>query len=273
MSDSAQQNYDDIAADNRQRWNTLVDTNVQYARPWLDLDPAKARELLDPHRITDDVAGKKVLLLAGGGGQQSAAFAMLGAQVTVLELSDKQLERDQMALAHYGYTAELHQGDMRDLSRFEAASFDMVWHPYSINFVPDVSVVFAQVARVLRPRGMYRTAWGNPFTKNTDERDWNGQGYTLKYLYQDGEMQAEDMTWDVEGEDGSITLVEGPHEFNHTLSTFINQLAAHHFAILALWEDTSMADKNAAPGTWAHFTAVAPPWFDVWTRYLPDVLG
>ena len=44
--------------------------------------------------LIDKIAGKGVLCLAGGGGQQSAAFALLGAKVTVLDFSETQLERD-----------------------------------------------------------------------------------------------------------------------------------------------------------------------------------
>src|SRR3712207_7981831 len=48
--------------------------------------------------------------------------------------------------AHYHVAIEAVQGDMRDLSRF-AAAFDLVWQPYSLNFVPDARAVFGQVAR------------------------------------------------------------------------------------------------------------------------------
>ena len=44
---------------------------------------------------------------------------------------------------------------MRDLSRFGAQAFDVVWHAHSITFVPDVHTVFAEVQRVLRTGGLY----------------------------------------------------------------------------------------------------------------------
>ena len=40
-----------------------------------------------------------VLCLAAGGGQQSVAFALLGANVTVFDLSETQLEHDRLAAA------------------------------------------------------------------------------------------------------------------------------------------------------------------------------
>ncbi len=54
------------------------------------------------HGILKDVAGKKVLCLASGGGPDSVAFGLLGATVTVLDLSDVQLERDRQAAEHHG---------------------------------------------------------------------------------------------------------------------------------------------------------------------------
>src|SRR5690606_23960346 len=133
-----------------------------------------------------DVTGKAVLLLASGGGQQSVAFALLGADVTVFDIAEGQLERDQQAAAHYGLTITTQQGDMRDLAAFAADSFDLVYHPYSLNFVPDARVVFGQVARVLRPGGMYYVMCANPFAAGLTEHTWNGDGYTLKEPYVQG---------------------------------------------------------------------------------------
>ena len=109
---------DELSSFNRERWNGLVRAGVLYSRPKLDLDEASAREVVDEAGLLGDVRGKKVLVLAGGGGQQSAALGLLGAQVTVLDLSDEQLEQDRRAAEHYGLSPVLLQGDMRDLTRF-----------------------------------------------------------------------------------------------------------------------------------------------------------
>jgi 2-polyprenyl-3-methyl-5-hydroxy-6-metoxy-1,4-benzoquinol methylase len=52
--------------------------------------------------LLGDISGKRVLCLAAGGGQQSAAFGLLGADVTVFDLSDEMLARDQAAASRYG---------------------------------------------------------------------------------------------------------------------------------------------------------------------------
>lgn len=110
---------DAIGSYNKGRWEELAKARVEFSRPWLELDAQSARQLLDTYDIMGDVTDKMVLALGAGGGQQSAAFALLGAVVTVMEISETQLERDRQALAHYGLQARLEQGDMRDLSRFD----------------------------------------------------------------------------------------------------------------------------------------------------------
>ncbi len=171
---------DDLSSHNRERWNELARAGTQFSRPWLDLDPAQARARVDPHGFLGDVTGKEILCLAGAGGQQSVAFALLGARVTVLDLSDEMLARDRQAAAHYGFDIHYQQGDMRDLACFADHSFDIVWHAYSINFVPDVNPVFNEVTRVLKPGGFYQVQFHNPFAFEMDELSWNGQGYSVR---------------------------------------------------------------------------------------------
>src|SRR5437762_3782720 len=141
---------DELARYLTARWRALAEANALFTRPYLDLDADSARAKLDPHGLLGDVASKRVLCLAAGGGQQSAAFALLGARVTVVDISEEQLARDREAAAHYQIEIETLQGDMRDLSRLDTHVFDIVWHPYSLNFVPDARVVFREVARVIR---------------------------------------------------------------------------------------------------------------------------
>jgi SAM-dependent methyltransferase len=262
---------DDIARYNKERWEELARANVAYSRPALTLDPRSAREMLDPYAVMGDVEGKDVLCLASGGGQQSVAFGLLGARVTVYDLSETQLMRDREAAAHHGLSIRIVQGDMRDLGRFDERAFDFVWHAHSLNFVSDARQVYRQVARVIRPGGLYRMSCSNPFVMGIDERDWNGEAYPLNRPYVDGgELEFEDPYWEVWDDDGSSVRVKGPKEFRHTLSTLVNGLIECGFVLLGLWEEES-GDPQAEPGTWEHFTAIAPPYLAFWARYRPDV--
>lgn len=263
---------DDVARFNQRRWQALADADALFTRPALDLDAASARARLDPDGWLGEVAGLRVLCLGGGGGQQSAAFALLGSQVTVVDLSGAQLERDRTVAAHYGIPIETVEADMRDLSMLPASAFDLVVQPYSINFVPDARVVFGQVARSLTPGGRYWLQFANPFTLGVQPGDWNGTGYPISQQYVDGAgLISEDAVWVYrQREDGSAPAIPPPREYRHTLSTVVNGLADLGFTIRRLSDQSSIyPDLAATPGTWDHFVAVAPPWLVVLCDYRP----
>jgi ubiquinone/menaquinone biosynthesis C-methylase UbiE len=258
---------DEIARHNKERWEALATAGVAFSRPMLDLNPESARKLVDPYQVMGEVAGKNVLCLASGGGQQSAAFGLLGAQVTVLDITETQLERDRVALAHYGLSAALVQGDMRNLSQFSEGTFDLVWHAFSINFVPDSGVVFDQVRRVLRPGGLYRLEWHNPFLVDMDAASWTGAGYHLNRPYGGGEIISQNKDWEFEDGDKNVRRVEGPREFNHTLSAIVNGLIQRGLNLLGLWETTfTDPDPNVEPGSWEHMHLTFPPMLVLWAR-------
>ena len=261
---------DEIAKYNAERWNALVRAGAVFTRPHLDLDARTARERIDPAGLLGEVSGRRVLCLAGGGGQQSAAFALLGAEVVVLDLSDEQLRRDAEAAAHYGVRVETEQGDMRDLSRFAPHSFDMVCHPHSINFVPDARAVFREVARVVRPGGLYYFNCVNPFFFGLQEGDWDGAGYPLRLPYVDGaEIGHTDPEWIFRGGDPAAE-VGACREYRHTLGTLVNGLIESGFVLLRLTEENlGTPDFGAEPGSTDHYTSIAPPWLDFWARYQP----
>ena len=149
--------FDDVAQYNQERWEDLAAHGLEYTRPILDLDAESALAMVDPQGVAGDLSGKDVLCLAGAGGQQSAAFGILGAKVTVLDITETQLERDRDAAAHYGIDVRTVQGDMRDLSAFEDGSFDLVHQAHSINFIPDPGAGLPGSRPCAAPRRSVRT--------------------------------------------------------------------------------------------------------------------
>lgn len=256
---------DEVSKYNLERWNAMVEANAIFTRPILNLDLQTARDHIDEEGVFGDVAGKNVLCLASGGGQQSVCFALLGANVTVFDMSKKQLDRDREAAELYNLKTEIVQGDMRDLSGFEEASFDIVYHAYSINFVPDAKAVFREVARVLRSKGIYHFNCANPFFIALKQADWNGEGYVLKSPYIEGaEIEYEDESW-VFRDETPEKAIKPCREFRHNLSTLVNGLIENDFTILKILEQNlGTPDLNAEPRTSDHFTAFAPPWLKLW---------
>jgi len=132
----------DPVAHNRAAWDREVDTDNEWTRP-------VGRELIARARAGDwsvvligyeptprdwfppDLRGVAVLCLASGGGQQGPVLAAAGAEVTVFDNSPKQLARDEEVAAREGLAVATVLGDMRDLSAFADASFDVIVNPVS----------------------------------------------------------------------------------------------------------------------------------------------
>ena len=244
-----------------ERWKHLGDSEAIFCQPWLHIDAETAREKLDPEGTMGDLRGKDVLCLAGGGGQQSVAFGLLGARVTVLDLDRDQLERDVRAARHHGFTVRIERGDMRDLSRFGEGAFDIVWHPYSANFVPQFEAIVGEVARVLRPEGIYTFILANPFASGIGTKDWNGEGYVIRLPYIDGAAyEFDDEDWVSGNAD-----VPRPREFRHTMGRVVRDLTNAGFVLFRL-DELASGEPESPPGTWQHLTSVMPPWFTLWAK-------
>ena len=262
---------DDLPQHTRKRWNELAAAGVQYSRPWLDLDESTARQRVDPLGFLAGVRGKRVLCLAGGGGQQSAAFGLLGAEVTVFDLSDEMLKRDHAAAQHYGHEVRTIQGDACDLSPLTDGHFNIVWQAHSPSFIQDLKPLFDGVARVLRRGGVYHLSAWNPLAYGADER-WTGKGYMLREGYSEGaEALCGDGYWDITDANGQPKRVAGPREFRHTLTAIMTGLIDRGFVLLDVHEEP-FGRTDAEPGSWEHFCSVAPPWLCIWAAFRPDLL-
>jgi SAM-dependent methyltransferase len=244
---------DDIARIKLDEVRSAIQRGRPYTKPWLDLDldviqayrngtgdlgsmehvvPMLGNDPVD-QIMTDGVEGENVLCLAGGGGQQSAVFSLLGASVTVLDLTPEQLEADQVAARHYGYEVTTIQGDMRDLSELPPSHFARVYQPISTLFVPDLREVYSGVARVLKPGGLYFADYAVPLLYIAENKGWDGSGYALRITepYIRGAI--------LETEEGKINFSHGTScsEFHHLLSDIINGLIVENLKIRGVWEN------------------------------------
>lgn len=262
---------DEIYEYNKARWTALAEADALFTRPKFDLNAESAKELVNSDGRFGDLEEKKVLCLAGGGGQQSAAFALLGADVTVFDISEEQIERDRKVAKHYGFQVETFQGDMRDLSALKQDFFDVVFHPYSINFVTNASLVFEQVANVLKDGGIYQVQFANPFAIGIKQEDWNGEGYILKKAYRkDAVISYADQDWVYDKDENKS--IQPPKEYSHLLGDFVNGLIKKGFIIRNILDNENMCpDENAEPKSWDHFVAYAPPWLSILSVYKPNL--
>ena len=142
-------------------YRAMTPEQMQKARQgeWrIRITPTKAvpRSWLEP------LSGRSVLCLAGGGGQQAPILAALGAEVTVFDLSEKQLERDREIADREGLTIKTVSGDMTDLGCFEDNLFDLIVSPCATCFCPTVEPIWREAYRVVKPGGSLIVGFINP---------------------------------------------------------------------------------------------------------------
>lgn len=155
----------DIVEYNREAWNSQVRAKNRWTVPVTPEQIMAAKKgdwtiVLTPQKpVPRDwfpdfrIRSCEVLCLAGSGGQQAPILAAAGAQVTVFDLSPEQLNQDRRVADREGLDLKTVQGDMRDLSCFPDNTFDLIVHPCSNGFVPDINPVWRESARVLKPGG------------------------------------------------------------------------------------------------------------------------
>jgi SAM-dependent methyltransferase len=166
---------------NRRAWDQESTRGSQWTKPVGPEVTQAAREgaweviltprLPVPRAWFPELKGLKVLCLASGGGQQAPVLAAAGANVTLLDNSPVQLSQDRLVAERDGLTIELVEGDMANLSMFEDERFDLIFHPCSNSFVPDVRSVWREAFRVLRRGGAMLAGFCNPMLFVFDEDD------------------------------------------------------------------------------------------------------
>ena len=166
--------------------NNLVENNVNWSACATPEDMQKARdgqltlmfyEKEVPAEWFADVKGKKVLCLAGAGGLQAPLLACAGAEVTVLDLSEKMLAKDKQIAEKEHLNIRVEKGNMCDLSRFENDSFDYILNPPSLMYVPDVKPVFKECYRVLKTGGAFIMMAPSPLNYLCDFVEDENGGY------------------------------------------------------------------------------------------------
>ena len=107
-----------------------------------------------PHEWFGNLKDKKILGLASGGGQQMPIFTALGANCTILDYSDKQLEAEKMVAEREKYEIEIIKADMTKKLPFADNSFDIIFHPVSNSYIEKVEPVFKECYRILKKGGI-----------------------------------------------------------------------------------------------------------------------
>lgn len=250
----------DILHYNREAWNREVAQGNPWTIPVSAEEVARARRgdvriLLTPSRFVPrswfppEWEGVHVLCLASGGGQQAPLLAAAGAQVTVLDNSPAQLARDEEVAAREGLTIRTVLGDMANVHMFADNTFDLIVHPVSNTFVPDVRPVWREAYRVLRPGGALLAGFTNPICYLFDEADEAEGRLVVRYA-----LPRQYMPPESEG---------GPLEWSHTLDDQIGGQLEAGFLLAGFFEDRYDPSEDllsAFTATFIATRAIKPNW-------------
>jgi len=246
---------------NREAWDRLA-ADVRFAGAVDPLgDPTAA---LDEWLRGEGVRGKTVLCLGAGGGRQGPLFAAAGASVTVVDFSERQLDHDRREAAARKLDLKTVCASIDDLQTLEAACFDLVVQPVSACYVPDVERVYREVARVIRPGGVYIVQHKQPASLQAAE--------DLFFVAPSGQdvMEHYRVTQpSVEGAPLAASTAEhrepGTTEYLHTLDALLGGLCRAGFVIDDVVEPPR-ADALAPKGTPGHRAWFLPPYLKVKAR-------
>ncbi len=242
----------DIRSYNREAWDHQVDTENEWTRPVSSEAIAKARAgdwsiVLTPVKpiprdwFPESLHGVDILCLASGGGQQAPILAAAGANVTLVDNSPKQLGQDQMVAERESLAIELVEADMRDLSALGDASFDLIVHPCSNCFVPDVQPVWEESYRVLRKGGSLLAGILKPEMFLFDAEKYDKGVLSVRHT-----LPYSDLASISDEERATFTGKNEPLCFSHTLQDQLGGQLAAGFALTGFFEDVFAPDSGDA---------------------------
>lgn len=184
LSDDAEAARAAALRNNQRCYDSLVVAEAALCRPASDAELADPLGTLDPIGwLGGTVRGKRMLCLAAGGGRQSALYATAGADVTVVDISPAMLELDRQVARRRKLQLRLIQASMDRLDGIADEAFDIVVHPVSTCYLPEVFPVFREVARVLVTGGIYVSQHKSPISLQSSHRRGGSTHYQIEHAY------------------------------------------------------------------------------------------
>ena len=228
---------------NSKTWDLWASEDCEWTKPISHGDFEKVTEenfsvfltpcIPVPHEWFGTLCGKKLLGLASGGGQQMPVFAKLGADCTVFDYSERQLESERLVAKRENYIINIIKGDMTCRLPFDDESFDIIFHPVSDCYVRDVEFVIRECYRVLKKGGRFLAGFDNGMNFLFEEDPLR---IVNKLPFDPLKMPPEKL-------DAMVQNGEGV-QFSHSLEEQIGGQLKAGFKLLDLFEDR---DREGGP--------------------------
>lgn len=174
-----------------------------------------------------EMKGAKVLGLASGGGQQMPIFSALGAECTVLDYSEKQLQSEKEVAKRESYEINLVKADMTKPLPFEDEAFDLIFHPVSNCYIEDVVHVWKECYRILKKGGILLAGLDNGINFIFDDEEEKLMNKLPFNPLKDKELYEKSLKndWGI--------------QFSHTIEEQIGGQLQAGFTLTDIFEDTN----------------------------------
>lgn len=154
-------------------------------------------------------------------------FAALGAECTVMDYSQRQLDSELTVATREGYSINIVKADMTQRFPFEDESFDVIFHPVSNCYIEEVLPVWQECHRVLKTGGVLIAGMDNGINYIFDEEET-----TLKTPLPFNPLRDHRLYQECMENDMGI-------QFSHTLDEQIGGQLKAGFMLTDLYEDTN----------------------------------
>ncbi|MDY5584216.1 MAG: class I SAM-dependent methyltransferase [Arcanobacterium sp.] len=199
----------------------------------------------------NELRGKKILEIGSGAAQCARYLAKQGILITASDISPKMLEKAKELNRVHAVDFPLIEADARKLP-FEDESFDVVFTSFGVlPFIPDLSELNREIARVLRDKGlwvysaMHPVRWMFP-----DDPSESGMTVTDSYFGSEPYLERD--------KSNILEYAEFPHQF----SEHLNALTDTGFYIEECIEPRWPAGRDIIWGGWGPYRS----------RFIPGTL-
>ena len=163
-------NRDRIHAANRKRWEAGARRWGEQADNrglWRRCPQEPSLVLCEKElEFLGDVSGQRICILGSGDNQVAFALAGLGALVTSVDISQKQLDIAEARSNSLGLEICFLRADVTDLSCIETGAFDVVYTGGHVAvWVADLTTYFSEAVRILGPNGLFVVNEYHPFRR------------------------------------------------------------------------------------------------------------
>ena len=248
---------DPISEHNRSAWDARVRQGKAFTKPAEDADFRDPLATVDaPGWLSGNIRDQELLCLAAGGGRQAPLYAAAGARVTVVDISPAMLELDRQVAARRGLQIETVEASMDHLMMFNSARFDIVIHPVSSCYVSDIVAVYRQIARIMRPEGLYISQHKQPVSLQASVKP-TADGYCIVEPYYRSSPLPQVV--------GSPHREYGTLEFLHRWEQLLGGMCCSGFVIEDLLEPRH-TKPNAVHGSFADRCRTIAPYVRIKAR-------